>query len=1222
MDQRKRPQGTSEQAEDSNKRGKFDFKALFPSKSTTGTSSTSRIHPTPGTDSHVQEQVGNPQEDLPNAIEPRSSALNVESHEPNTRIAMPIDGSVSYSGQLGPNTDTAEGSVSMRAHRAAAPDATSVKWKNLKGLGKPAILRPVKNLFGPIKEIAEVLVDCVDNCEVAGTAKAEYDELRARLEALLEDLKQYFGESCSPKMTSSMQSLCKSIREELGFIRTKQGRSKGARYLAAKDEADVILACCRRVEGYLERLLVRISYYQTRKMIFKAGSKLNANLSLWKIAHDQATESYSDRMLSLIDRLPTSSPAWYDSAEGAELKRRECTPGTRIDVLATVIGWVRNKGDGAVYWLNGMAGTGKTTIAYSTCVALDSAHRLGASFFCSRLRKECRNVNMILPSIAYQLARFSRPFQSALCTVLQRDPDIHERILQVQFDGLIREPILAVQHTLPEELVVVIDALDECDNKESTRRVLEVLLSGAAGLPLRFVVSSRPEPEIRDQMTRRTESRLVLHELDKGEVQADIRTYLREGLARMSPSEEQISALAEAAGILFIYAATAVRYIGYDNFSRSPNARLSTILDRSRTQRANRHKDIDDLYMTILEAALGDKELDEDEQDDMRQVLHTVICAREPLTVGGLSELLQLKGTERVRAALRPLWSVLHIVGANELVTTLHASFPDFMFNSTRSQLYHCNSDAYNNKLAEHCFERIKRAEPQFNICRLESSYLPDEIIPNIEQQVAEAIPHDLLYACRFWTDHVDAGKCVPALVEPLQEFLSARLLLWMEILNLNKQMSAGTQCVKTLVKWCNEFEKHWELVELARDAERFVETFASNPISQSTPHIYVSMLAFWPKSTPIAKHYAKYTRGPVKAEGTALNRRQMAHLATWAFDEPINVTSVSPLGQYIALAHNRSVVVVQSSSGRVAFGPFTYHDMAVRSIAFSPGGARLYAGFVYGNDATILGWEFHTRTSTGDPILGPLQLKGHTSEITCLRFSPDCTRIATGADDKTIRVWHVENRNLLHRLETHGMVWDAIFSPDGTQIAAGFEKALHIWDSKTGVTTLGPLTTSVPVHRLCFSPDKSRIIYASITNKMIYVLDAQSGEKILGPIEGHKDTIWYIGCSPDGRYIVSGSRDRTVCVWDAQNGNMVLGPLEAHTDLITSVSFSPDGSRIISACEDGLVCTWDAWQRNPSPNSGNAPLDRITCVKFSPDGTRWSYQGAHPSNKFGRLFE
>ncbi|CAE7171848.1 unnamed protein product, partial [Rhizoctonia solani] len=677
------------------------------------------------------------------------------------------------------------------SHTSRNPQAgaTLSKRKGFKRLFSSS-LGSVANALGPIKQVAETFVECIDTYQVAGKAKEEYDELVARLETLLDDLERHLGEGCEQSMTASMNRLCKSIEEELEaiLVRDKSGKSKlkGSRYIAADEEINAILTCYRRVEGYLERL------------------SLNANLSIWRIAHDHATGYQSDRMFSLIDRLPSVLAARFNSAEGEALKRRECTPGTRIREIAQVLGWARNRGEGELYWLNGMAGTGKTTIAYSVCTGLESAHMLGASFFCSRLRAECRNVNRIIPSIAYQLARFSRPFHHALCNAIEKEPDAHGGALQMQFDALIKDPTLQVQHALPDELIVVIDALDECENKESTRRMLQVLLNESTNLPIKFILSSRPEPEIRDQMTERVKSRLVLHELDKGQVQGDIERYLREGLAQISPSDAQIAALVERAGILFIYAATAVRYIGYDNFHRNPTSRLRTILSGSK-DRINTHiTETDQLYTTIIGAALEDEGLEEDDRVDIRQVLHTVICVREPVTVGTLSELLQIHDVDRVRAALRPLWSVLHVVGEVELVTTLHASFADFMFDAARSNAYHCDANRYNYELAKHCFNRIQRNQPQFNVCGLESSYLPDNMVPNIEDRIANEIPLDLFYACRYWADHVEAAKCTLALVSELEDFLSKRLLLWMEIMNLKKETRAGMECMRLINRWCN----------------------------------------------------------------------------------------------------------------------------------------------------------------------------------------------------------------------------------------------------------------------------------------------------------------------------------------------------------------------------------------------------------------------------------
>lgn len=508
-----------------------------------------------------------------------------------------------------------------------------------------------------------------------------------------------------------------------------------------------------------------------------------------------------------MDRLCPSLSACYNSRQAVGLKRGECTPGTRVDVLGQTHTWVYNRAAGSVYWLNGMAGTGKTTIAYSLCKELDAAHNLGASFFCSRLLPECRDVNQIVPSVAYQLARFSRPFRSALARMLEKERDVHTQLLPIQFETLVVKPLFKVRHTLPEDLVVVIDALDECDDKESTSHILEALLTKTSDLPIKFFLASRPEPAIRDQMKRRggrrAISRLVLHELDKGTVQGDIKTYLRTALHPISPSELDITELVHRAGILFIYAATVVRYIGYDNFGRNPRSRLEAILSISTSAKNQTYKEIDEVYRIILKAAIDDSELDDQEREDLKQVLYTVLCAREPLTINVLSGLLDLDDIERIHAALRPLWSVLHVVESSELVTPLHASFPDYMFDPNRSKDYCCDRAMQDQVLARCCFRLVLEAKPEFNICGLESSYVRDDQIESLGARVDRAISQELAYACRHWATHLERARDSPELIGLLEDFLSTRLLLWMEIMNLKKCMNVGIGVIRQAEEWC-----------------------------------------------------------------------------------------------------------------------------------------------------------------------------------------------------------------------------------------------------------------------------------------------------------------------------------------------------------------------------------------------------------------------------------
>lgn len=138
------------------------------------------------------------------------------------------------------------------------------------------------------------------------------------------------------------------------------------------------------------------------------------------------------------------------------------------------------------------------------------------------------------------------------------------------------------------------------------------------------------------------------------------------------------------------------------------------------------------------------------------------------------------------------------------MVTTLHASFPDYMLDPARSKDYKCTARTHHGQLAKLCFQRVESNEPQFNVCGLRSSYLLDEQILDLEDRVTQAIPLDLSYACEYWAVHLKLGGRSSERVWLLERFLSTRLLLWMEILNLKKRMNVGVLALEEARRWCN----------------------------------------------------------------------------------------------------------------------------------------------------------------------------------------------------------------------------------------------------------------------------------------------------------------------------------------------------------------------------------------------------------------------------------
>lgn len=402
------------------------------------------------------------------------------------------------------------------------------------------------------------MISCLELVHAVAKHRRDYDDLASDLEGMIILLDTHLRESGATSMSDCVTNVINSINTEIEYIVKKRGDAVPSGIINAGEDVEDLVQCYRRIEALFRRLQV------------------DASLSLWSITHEQLANNRLEAMLP-------SKLASYDSALPAGIARRTCTESTRTEILSGLSTWSHDLFAAKVYWMNGMAGTGKTTIACSLSEALRKRKQLGASFFCTRTLPECRDIRRIVPTLAYQLARYARRFQSALCRVLENDPDVGTRQIPLQFERMLKDPLLGVADAMPSNVVVVIDALDECDDSEGVRTLLETLFRFAADLPLKFFVASRPEPEIRDQMRSlgdTARSVLHLHEIERSLVQADIELYLREELSFMSPSDEQIKQLATLAGNLFIYATTSVRYIRQDSLKKSidPQERLQTVL--------------------------------------------------------------------------------------------------------------------------------------------------------------------------------------------------------------------------------------------------------------------------------------------------------------------------------------------------------------------------------------------------------------------------------------------------------------------------------------------------------------------------------------------------------------------------------------------------------------------------------------------------------------------
>ncbi|PCD20333.1 hypothetical protein AU210_016200 [Fusarium oxysporum f. sp. radicis-cucumerinum] len=865
-----------------------------------------------------------------------------------------------------------------------------------------------------------------------------------------------------------------------------------------------------------------------------------------------------------LNQLSIAEGASFDSK--AEEHNPRCLPDTRQELLEDIDRWIDDSNSKTVYWLNG---------------------DLGASFFFKRGEVDRGNLNKLMSTLAYHLALSIPRVGFFVKKALDANPAIVGKSVKEQFEKLIQGPLSEAVATVatvttPSSVVMVIDALDECD-QEADIRLLINIFSQAKILRsrLRVFLTSRPELPIRLGFSEIQASYqdLVLHEIPVQIVEHDIVVFLDDEFRKIRhefnltvcderklpsdwPGRPTVQRLAQMAVPLFIFAATVCRFIG-DRKRESPPIQLRKVLDYESKGHVSQ---FDRTYGPVLRSLITDVSEDDKKQiiRDLKIIVGSIIILANPLSVRALSQLLEVD-PDVVDNRLDTLHSVLSIPPTREApVRLLHLSFRDYLIANERTR----RSTVDSSKLEEH-------------------------------------IPLQLQYACMHWAYHQMEGDPKSKNSYEVHDFLSTHFLHWMEALSLMGRVKECLDSLRSLARWLENREDSI-LSTFVADAVRFLQAYFT-VIAEAPLQIY-SCLAFAPSKSVVRRIFEPAIPSwisnlpkveeswdacllTLEGHGSYVNSVVFSHdskkVASGSADKTIRIWNVETGEcERVLKGHNKDVssVVFSYDSKKVASGSndktiriwnaetgecervLEGHSDWVDSVVFSHDSKKVASA---SGDKTIRIWN----TETGKC---EQELKGHSDKVNSVVFSRDSKKVASASWDKTIRIWDTQTGECERVLEGHSSsVSSVIFSYDSKKVASGsHDETIRIWDSETGECEQELKGHSSSVSSVIFSHDSKKVASAS-WDKTIRIWNTEIG-KCERDLKGHSNLVISVVFSHDSKKVASASWDKTIRIWNAEIGECER-VLEGHSSSVSSVIFSYDSKKVASGSSDKTIRIWNA---------------------------------------------
>ncbi|RKL06526.1 hypothetical protein BFJ70_g16993 [Fusarium oxysporum] len=820
--------------------------------------------------------------------------------------------------------------------------------------------------------------------------------------------------------TSIVQTYVKSLLF-LGFAIHRQGSK--SRMVSAPFKMN-------EVESYIESLqesgdqLSRAAENCEKQCNLENRAGVKDLLSYAKESH-QIMRAHSVLLMDIhqrmvFDKLRTAEGAAYDSHANEHEAR--CHPQTRVDLLAQIYKWAGDPDSECIYWLQGMAGTGKSTISRTVAYELSRKEALGASFFFKRGEGDRGRAARFFPTIATQLVRRLPSLMPHIQDAIETDSRISEMAVSKQFENLIRLPLTKIPGNPqnPPTVVIVIDALDECDQEKDIQAIVSLLpqVKQVTSVHLKFFVTSRPEIPVYVEFRRIREpyKDFVLHLVDEHTIEHDISAFLNSKLAEIRneynihplsgqhlpeswPSSTEIHDLVKMAIPLFIFAATACQLIQKGKHG-DPEENLNKILERSGGTQISK---LNELYLFVLEQLLDDPtDSGEELSKRFQEIIGAIVILADPLSAVCLAKLLDI-AEKRIRHMVGLLPSVLYMPSEKSApIKPIHLSFRDFLINRNKhkSDPFWVDEKKTHKKLAIRCLQLLMNDDClRKDICDLRTPGVARSDIDSCK--IDESLPSEAQYACLYWVYHLKESHERIRDEDRAHKFLERHFLHWLEALSLIGRISESIGFIDELQSIVDP-EEGAQVLSFLRDARRFVLNYRW--IIDTAPlQLYASAIVFAPKQSIIRQTFKHCIPRWISLLPKVDSNWNAVLQTLEGHADPVISVAFSDDGKLIASGSNDETVKIWNvATGINAKGfnasPFTTGlTLSVDHSVLVSSAGRFILGFPYISKSHL---------SESKPKLGSTEVQGEVDARLGFWINHDNTWITAGGPDGRKVLW------------------------------------------------------------------------------------------------------------------------------------------------------------------------------------------------------------------------